>query len=216
MQRMFVNENRLLDTPIGLIPRILLIGAVVMLVVSYVTPLWTMTMYAPQYPDGLRLFIHSYKLDGGGNGTDVKEINILNHYIGMREIVTSDFTEFKWMPFVIGTIALLVLRTAAIGRMMQVIDVTVLYTYFGLFALWSFGYKLYSYGHTLQTGAAVKVPPFTPPIFGFKQIANFEVYSYPGVGGYMLAGTAVVLFVALVIAWRQRRAWTAEEATRVA
>jgi hypothetical protein len=215
MQRIFVKENRLLDTPIGLLPRILLLGAVVMLVISFISPLWTMTMYAPQYQEGLRLFIHSYKLDGGNEGQDVKEINILNHYIGMRDIVSTDFTEFKWMPFVIGGIALLILRTAVIGRMMQIIDVAVLYAYFGLFALWSFGYKLYSYGHTLERGAAVQVEPFTPPMFGFKQIANFEVYSYPGLGGYMLAGAALVLFVALFMAWRQRRAWSVAEANPV-
>ena len=31
----------------------------------------------------------------------------------------------------------------------------------------------------LAPTAAVKVPPFMPPMFGYKQLANFEVYSYP-------------------------------------
>ena len=43
-------------------------------------------MFAPQYPDGLRLDIYSHKLEGGSSGQDVKEINVLNHYIGMHDL----------------------------------------------------------------------------------------------------------------------------------
>ena len=35
---------------------------------TYLLPLWNMTMFAPQYPDGLRLDIYSYKLEGGNDG----------------------------------------------------------------------------------------------------------------------------------------------------
>jgi hypothetical protein len=164
-----------------------------------------MTMFAPQYPDGLRLHIYSYKLDGGNGGQDVKEINVLNHYIGMRDLVTEDFTEFKWIPFVVGALGLLFLRTAVQGKMTHLVDVLVLYLYFGLFALWSFGYKMWSYGHSLSPSAAVKVPPFTPPLFGYKKLANFEVYSYPAVGSYTLGLVAAILMLAMVVAWRQSR-----------
>ena len=57
-----------------------------------------------------------------------------------------------------------------------------LFVYFSGFSLWSFGYKLYRYGHDLAPTAAVQVPPFMPPMFGYQQIANFEVYSYPARG----------------------------------
>ncbi len=65
---------------------LLLILAFLLLVPSYLVPLYDMTMFAPQYPEGLRLHIYSYKLDGGNRGQDVKEINVLNHYIGMRDL----------------------------------------------------------------------------------------------------------------------------------
>ena len=58
------------------------------------------------------------------------------------------------------------------------------------------------YGHTLAPTAPVKVPPFTPPVFGYQQIANFEVYSYPRGGTYLLVAAALVLFIALGLAWR--------------
>ncbi len=79
----------------------------------------------------------------------------------------------------------------------------VLYIYFGLFSLWSFGYKLYSYGHNLAPTASVKVDPFMPPLFGHKKLANFEVYSYPAAASYALAAVGVVLLAALVLAWRE-------------
>ena len=107
-------------------------------------------MFAPQYPEGLRLDIYSYTLVGGNNGQDVKEINVLNHYIGMHDLVNESFTEFKWMPFVIGALGLLVLRAVVHGTVAALVDVTMLFVYFGAFSLWSFGYKLYRYGHDLD------------------------------------------------------------------
>jgi hypothetical protein len=206
MKVSFERSNRFLGEPIGLGPRGLLLVAVVLLLPAYFSPLWKLTMFAPQYPDGLRLSIYSYKLEGGNAGQDVKEINVLNHYIGMRDLAAADFTEFKWIPFVVGALALLFLRCAALGNMGSLVDVLVLYLYFGLFSLWSFGYKLYSYGHSLSPTAAVKVPPFMPPVLGNRKLANFEVYSYPGVGSYALAAVALVIAAAVLLAWREARA----------
>ena len=83
---------------------------------------------------------------------------------------------------------------------------------FGLFALWSFGYKMYVYGHNLAPTAAVKVDPFMPPLFGAKQLANFEVYSYPQAASYAMALSSLLLVVALAAAWRRARAELPEAA----
>jgi hypothetical protein len=194
--------NRFFELSLNLRERALVVVAAVMLTSVYILPLWNLTMFAPQYQDGLRMDIYSYKLEGGRGGQDLKEINLLNHYIGMKDLANEDFTEFKWMPFVVGAIALLCLRAAAHGRMMDLVDVSVLYLYFAAFSLWSFGDKLYSYGHNLAPTAAVKVAPFMPPMFGYKKLANFEVYSYPALGSYVLAAVVVVFVTAIVLAWR--------------
>jgi len=194
--------NRFLELSLNVRERGLVIAAAVLLGSIYLLPLWNLTMFAPQYPDGLRMDIYSYKLEGGRAGQDIREINLLNHYIGMKDLVTEDFTEFKWMPFVVGALGLLFLRAAVHGRMMDLVDVTVVYLYFAGFALWSFGYKLYSYGHNLAPTAAVKVPPFMPPLFGYKKLANFEVYSYPAAASYMLGVVILLLVTALFLAWR--------------
>ena len=197
--------NRFLEAPLGLAPRALLGLAFLLLVPTYLTPLYDMTMFAPQYGDGLRLHIYSYKLEGGHSGQDIKEVNLLNHYIGMKDLSTDEFSEFKWMPFVIGVLGLLFLRSAVLGKVSHVVDVLVLYLYFGLFSLWSFAYKMYSYGHNLAPTASVKVAPFTPPLLGYKKLANFEVYSYPGPGSYALVAIALVLVAALYLGGRQAR-----------
>ena len=207
MKPVFERSARFLHAPVGLGPRACLVAAALLLMITtYFLPLWNLTMFAPQYQQGLRLDIYSHTLVGGHDGQDIKEINLLNHYIGMHSLANEDFTEFKWMPFVIGGIALLMLRGAVLGTVKELVDAAVVFFYFGAFSLWSFVYKLYQYGHDLAPGSPVKVAPFTPPIFGYQKIANFEVYSYPRSGTYVLLGAILLILIALVVAWRQRAA----------
>ena len=63
-----------------------------------------------------------------------------------------------------------------------------------------------STGTAWLSTAAVKVPPFMPPMFGSKQLANFEVYSYPQAASYAMGLSSLLLIVALIVAWRQARA----------
>ena len=206
MQGFLARLNHTLSRPIGAGPRLLVVASALLLLAVYLFPLWNLTMFAPQYPEGLRLDIYSYKLVGGNNGQDVPEINILNHYIGMRDLVADDFTEFKWLPFIVGVLGLIYLRAAVMGTVGGLLDVVVLNVYFSAFALWSFAYRMYSYGHNLAPTAAVEVEPFMPPLFGAKQLANFEVYSYPQAASYAMGLSSLLLVAALVIAWRQARA----------
>jgi hypothetical protein len=203
MKQYLVRANRFLVEPLDLGPRLLMVAAALCLLAVFFLPLWNLTMFAPQYPDGLRLDIYPYSLVGGNGGQDIKEINLLNHYIGMRDLAETDFTEFKWMPFVIGGIGLLILRGVVHGTVAALVDVSVVFMYFGAFSLWSFAYKLYRYGHELAPTAAVKVDPFTPPVFGYQQIANFEVYSYPRAGSYAIAAALLMLGLALFLARRR-------------
>ena len=204
MKGLFTRSTRFLHGPMHVGSRLLLTVAAPLVLVVNLLPLWNLTMFAPQYPNGLRLDIYSHTLAPGHGGEDIQEINLLNHYIGMRDLAVEDFAEFKWMPFVLGGLALLFLRAVVLGTVKELVDATVLFVYFGGFSAWTFGYKLYRYGHDLAPTAAVKVPPFMPPMFGFQQIANFEVYSYPKVGSYVMAGVGVLLLGALWLAWRQR------------
>jgi copper chaperone NosL len=210
MQKYLTKAISFFEIPLDMRSRILVLLAALMIVPSFFTPMWKMTLYSNQFPEGLRLDIYSYKLDGGksANQDDLKEINSLNHYIGMRPLLSEDFTEFKWIPFVFGGTILLALRVVIMGKMSKLVDLFVMFSYFGLFSLWSFYYKMYIYGHELDSTAAIKVPPFTPPMFGHQTMANFEVYTYPSTASFFIAGMPVLLLLAM---WYSRKSWSAEK-----
>jgi hypothetical protein len=190
-------EFRFLHKPLNLWSRILLLLAAVLIVVSMFFPLWKMHLVAPQYSDGLDLYIYPYKIQGGGfNGQHLAEINNLNHYIGMKPIQQADFLEMIWMPFVFGLIVLLILRSAVFGEMGNVVDLFAVYSYFGLFSIGSFWFRLYQYGHNLDPHAPVHIKPFTPMLIGVKQIANFREYSFPQTGAYLLCLSVLLILLA--------------------
>lgn len=196
--------NAFFDLRLNVRSRVTIVLAAVLLIPSYLLPLYTMTLYSNQFPDGLNLYIYSSKLEGGrsANRDDLREINTLNHYIGMRPLLESDFSEFKWIPLVVGLFFILALRSAVVGKMSNLVDIAVMFLYFGLFSAWSFLHRLSEYGHNLDPTAAVKVPPFMPPIIGSKQMANFTVYSSPGLGSFFLIGFMLLVVVAI---WFSRR-----------
>jgi copper chaperone NosL len=185
------------------------LGAGVLLILTPFFPLWKITMFANQFPEGLRLSIYAHQLVGGNGGADLQGINILNHYIGMREIHAADFVEMKFIPFVLGIFLLLGLRTAVFARVGNVVDLIVLFAYFSAFSLGAFAYRMYSYGHQLSPEAPITVAAFTPPIFGHQRIANFDVYSYPGFGSVLLAAFALCLIAVLLLETRRFKKQTA-------
>jgi len=207
MERFLETANRFFDLPLGVRSRLVLLVAALVLIPTYLFPLWQMTLYSNQFPDGLRLYIYSHKLEGARSPRrdDLREINTLNHYIGMRPLLESDFSEFKWIPLMVGIFFILALRAIVIGKMSNLVDTTVLFMYFGLFSFWSFYRRLYEYGHNLDPTAPVKVPPFMPPLFGSQQIANFRVHSYPGAASFFMVGFFLLSLVAIWLATKERR-----------
>lgn len=191
------SEFRFLARPLNLWSRLLLLAAAATIVTSLFYPLWKMHLVAPQYSDGLDLFIYSYKIAGGGlNGQHLVEINNLNHYIGMAPILQADFLEMRWMPFIFGLITLMILRSVVFGQMGNVVDLFVVYCYFGVFSIGSFWYRLYSYGHNLDPTAPMHIKPFTPLLLGTKQIANFRESSYPELGAILLCVSVLLIVIA--------------------
>jgi copper chaperone NosL len=79
--------------------------ATALVALSVQLPLWTMTMRAPQYPKGLRLYA-----SGGGMSGDLRELNILNHYIGMPPIEAPPM-ETALFPIGIGVLIVLCLAS---------------------------------------------------------------------------------------------------------
>jgi len=190
-------EFRFLHKPLNFVSRLILLAAAVAIAASFFFPLWKMHLVAPQYSDGLDLYIFSYKIEAGGlNGQHLVEINNLNHYIGMKPIQQADFLEMRWIPFVFGLIILLILRSIVFGEMSNVVDLFALFTYFGIFSIGSFWYRLYEYGHNLDPMAPMRIKPFTPLLIGVKQIANFRESSFPQAGAYLLLLSVLLILIA--------------------
>ena len=199
-----------LSRPLTPLSRVLALIAALSIVGTFFLPLWHMTFVAQQYPEGLDLYIYSYDLVGGDDGNDLVEINILNHYIGMAELKPADFNELKWLPLVIGLIIVLTLRVAAIGDFRSLLDVIVLSLYFGGFSMWSFWYKLNYYGTNLDPKASVQVEPFMPPVFGYKLVGQFDVWSYPTWGSYLFLIYGLLLAGGLWLTWQQGKQSTGD------
>ena len=198
-----------LDAPLRGRARLLLVALVVPLLLSFLFPLWRISMKAPQYPDGLAMDIYSYQLVGGNDGHDVQEINTLNHYIGMHQITREELRDLDWMPFGLIAMALLALRAAALGNVRTMIDLSMIAAYVLLVAFGRFVWMLWEFGHHLDPKAPVKVAPFMPVVIGEKQIANFLTHSMPQLGS-LLMGT-FTLGVWGITAWYL---WTGRRAAR--
>jgi copper chaperone NosL len=179
--------------------RIYILIASIALLLIYVQPLWYIALEAPQYPDGIEMYIWVNKITGEEENT-LQNINILNHYIGMKKIEPDSIPELKIFPY-IGAVLIL----------------------FGLLAWWrnkpsllyAFGFTLlilsmlgvldfwmweYDYGHNLDPHAAIQVEGMTyqPPLLGSKWLLNFKAVSFPHIGGLALTLSAFLSLWAMV------------------
>ncbi len=168
-------------------------------------PLWTMTMRAPQYPKGLRLEAY-----GTGVTGDLKELNILNHYIGMTPLDPKPDLETKVFPIAIAGLIALCLASP-LHRWIQRVAVTMAVA-MPLGILADLQWWLYTYGHSLNPKAPIRLAPFTPLVLGTSTMGNFESTAMIATGFLCLAGAAVVL----VIGGRLSRRFAQQPSTRTA
>ena len=172
--------------------KILLIVLGIGLIITIFVPIVSIYLNAPQYPEGLAMFIHENKVSG-----EYEIINGLNHYIGMKEIHADEFWEFKILPFALAFFAALCFLAAFLNSRKILYVVTTLFLLFGVGFVFDFWRWLYDYGHNLNPHAAIIVPgmSYQPPLLGYKQLLNFEVWSYPNIGGGIMIGAGVILFI---------------------
>lgn len=95
-----------------IVSRWLMAIAALLLLMLFVFPIWQITLIAPQYPDGITLYIWVNQITGDSPGT-LQNINILNHYVGMKYIEPDSIPELTYFPYIIGfmTVLGLILRS---------------------------------------------------------------------------------------------------------
>lgn len=169
----------------------------------FLFPMWKIILYAPQYPDGVTMLIWINKI-GGETSSTIQNINILNHYVGMKFIEPDSIPELKYFPTVVWVLAGLGLIAALANKAWGYAAWAVLVIVLAAFAIYDFYLWEYDYGHSLSTTAPIKIPgaSFQPPLIGSKKILNFIAVSLPDVAGY-LSGLSILF--ACIAFWLRRK-----------
>ena len=183
-----------------LLPTIFLGLAAFCLLVSIFVPYWRMRLLAPQYPGGLEVQVYVNRLTG-----DVREIDGLNHYIGMRPLGEAAQLERSLSIFIIVVLSLLIIAAIYVHNQWAAL-LSLPAVLFPVIFLADMYYWLRNFGLNLDPKAPLSgaIEPFVPPILGegvvgqFKTIASLD-------SGFYLAGLASVLI--LVGLYFHRRAY---------
>ena len=180
----------------------MLIGAV-LLGGLFLWPMWNITLEAPQYPDPIGMDIHINRFEDA-NPNDIKNINIMNHYVGMKDIPET-IPEFEIFPYVAIGMIVLGIALAFIGKPKLYLGWFILMMILGSIAMYDFYLWEYDYGHDLKENAAIKFTDedgepmaYQPPLIGAKMILNFKAISMPRLGAYAMflgMGLSLLAFI---------------------
>jgi copper chaperone NosL len=183
-----------------LLPTLTLGAAALLLVASVFLPYWRMTLLAPQYPGGLQVEAYLDHLQG-----DVREIDGLNHYIGMRPLGEAAAMERSMSIAAVTVIALLVVAAIYIhNRWAALLALPALL--FPAIFLADMYYWLHRFGTHLDPTAPLSssIEPFVPPVLGRGTVGQFATVALPGPGLLAAAAASAVILVGL---WLHRRAY---------
>lgn len=180
--------------------KIIVFASSLILLLTFLFPLWYINLEAPQYPEGIGLEIWINKITGQ-KPNDLENINGLNHYIGMKRIEPDDIAELKIMPFIIGFMILFGIVSALIGKRVLVYSWIIIFILLAAIGLYDFYMWEYDYGHNLNPQAAIKIPgmAYQPPLIGSKMLLNFNAISMPDISFYILAIVVTLAMVSLIM-----------------
>lgn len=178
--------------------RILVSFASGALIVVFFLPAWRIDLFAPQYPEGLTMNIWINGLSG-----DVDVINGLNHYIGMKHITVDMFPEFNYLPYVVAFYMLVGMLIAITGSRKLLLVYLGMIVVGGVLAMYDFYTWGYNYGHNLDPTAPIQIQglSYQPPLIGHKRLLNFDAYSFPDVGGWVVIGGSILAFGVWFAEW---------------
>ena len=181
---------------------LMFVGSICLLAL-FVMPMWNITLQAPQYPDAIGLNIWINKIvDTKPN--DIQNINLMNHYVGMKEI-PGHMAEFDIFPWVISIMSALGVIFAFIGNRYLFLGWFIVMVVLGTIGMYDFYAWEYDYGHNLDENAAIKIPGqgYQPPLIGVKQILNFRVISQPLAGAYFMFTGMFLTLAAFFVAKKE-------------
>lgn len=191
----------------------MILGAI-LLMGPFVFPLWNIQLGAPQYPEPLGMNIH---IDGirGMSEFDIQNINGLNHYIGMKILPEShEMWEFTVFPIFVGSMAALGFLIGILAFFGKIghrwfLGWFIVMAIFGFLGMYDFNAWMLDYGTDLDPNAIMKLQnpdgtpmSYKPPLLGHQKLLNFDAYSYPRLGGYLMGLGMLLPFIAFVMGKR--------------
>lgn len=163
-------------------------------------------LQAPQYPEPIGIYIHINTIKGI-NENDLENINLLNHYIGMKQIVPESIPELQYMSYIIlgfiitGFIVFFLNRPLWLGIWLAIV---LMVSFAGLydFYLWEV-----DYGTNLNPNAPIKMNGMTyiPPLIGTKQLLNITASSFPAFGGIVFMVSIVFALVSFLLSFSNNK-----------
>jgi nitrous oxidase accessory protein len=191
--------------------KVLAVVSGLLLLASLPLPWWQFKVVAPQYPKGLKVRVYVNRLEG-----DIREISLLNHYIGMKSLDSAAEIERKMaIPGILLT-ALLVFAVAfvpfRIGFLLSLPALLLPFAFAGDLFFW-----LLHYGTHLDPEAPIRLQPFIPKIIGTGKVAQFQTFASFQIGFYLaLIAAALVAASHFISIIRFRREATERELIGVA
>jgi hypothetical protein len=175
------------------LPTIFFLLAVVFLIASVFLPYWKMTLQAPQYPKGLSVQAYIFKLTG-----DVREIDGLNHYIGMRPLGEAAQLERSLSIVAVVGLSMLILASIFIHTKYVVLLTLPAIVYPFIF-LGDMYYWLRNFGLNLDPTAPLSsaIKPFVPPILGVGKLAQFVTIAEVQAGFYLALLASILILIGL-------------------
>ena len=179
------------------LPRLLMLAGGILIGLSVLFPWWHLQLDAPQYPGGLDVNIYANRIVGEKYEPNpqmdvLDQIDLLNHYIGMKSLSAGAKFERKYSLFGIAAVVVLLLVSLAFrNRLALVFALPAMVVPFAF--LGDLQYWLWWYGHTLDKGGPLGFPSFTPQVLGSYKIGQFSCLALPNVGLLMtFAATALI------------------------
>jgi len=173
--------------------------SVILISASSVLPVWKVNLYANNYPQGLKLIAYGYTFEG-----DLYELNIINHYVGMQEINPDEIKIMAVFPYAVGLLIVCSVLTLFFKKYKRIL--ALLWLGFPLGILAVIQWYLYYFGHHLEAGAPIRMPPFSPWVIGSSHIMNFKAVGMVDYG-FVLLVLGILIFGFGEDLWNKIKSW---------
>jgi hypothetical protein len=179
-------------------PSLCLAGAAILMMASIFLPYWSLSLAAPQYPNGLRIHAYVDRVEG-----DVVEIDTWNQHIGMPPLDEAAEFEKSIAVLAITTLAVLVLAAIFIHSpwaLLLSFPAVLLPAVF----LVDLYFWLRNFGQNLDLHSPFLIERSAPAIIGKGIIGPFRTMGHVDFGLLMASAASILILVGLYL---QRRAY---------